>query len=93
MGNNHSNDHGGKAGSNGDGGVSLQFTSSSTTPTNGTGGGVGSGSGHMTTEQKLIAADRGMTRTASGANLQEQRFGNQLQPIEKLAKVKSYKGM
>lgn len=41
----------------------------------------------MTVEQRLIAANKGMTRTESGANLQEQRFGNQLQPIEKLAKV------
>lgn len=41
-----------------------------------------------TPEMKLIKEDKGMSRSASGANLQEQRYGNQLQPIERLAKVR-----
>lgn len=87
MGNNHSNNDGGKGNNNGKNTTGgLQFTTTSaSSPSHSTVN--GGGNGPMTVEQRLIAANKGMTRTESGANLQEQRFGNQLQPIEKLAKV------
>lgn len=44
------------------------------------------GEASLQSEQKA-----GMTRSASGANLQEHRYGNQFQPIEKLAKVSKIK--
>lgn len=86
MGNKHSNGSDGAKGSNGRTN-GLQITTT-TTPSSLMNNNATNGThGPLTVEQRLIAANKGMTRTESGANLQEQRFGNQLQPIEKLAKV------
>lgn len=42
---------------------------------------------HLTPAQKLAQSEvKGMTRSASGADIQEQRYGH-FMPIEKLAKV------
>lgn len=76
MGNNHSNE------------VKVSKNTNSSNASSATAAIQIVGAGGLTREQQIMREEaKGMSRSASGANLQEQRYGNQFEPIEKLAKV------